>query len=363
MALNLNDLLTPPTEDELLEQFLGVLAAAGFPITAWYVGGVARTLAKLAAKGLYSVSQLVSAIAAGGFNSTAAGAWLTRLAREVYENDRRPAGFAVGTFTLELSSALAGPYTITAGQLWLSYNGRRYRNTSGGTLTYPTPLTLAWQAESPGAAYNLPDNAFTLDTPLAGASITASVTTTPGTDVEDDASLRSRNAGKWGSVGPAANDDGYEVWAREGSDAVSRVLVLENTPDAGKVRVVVASSQGALEAGELSDVQAYLDPRRPLCILAVAAVNATEQTITLAGTCRVYTGQDLTDVTARITAAVEALFATVAIGGTARLSDLYAAVEAVAGVESVLITTPAADVALGATSVPVLTNSLAYVFI
>ena len=52
-----------------------------------------------------------------------------------------------------------------------------------------------------------------------------------------------------------------------------------------------------------------------------------------------------------------------AIGGTVRLSDLYAAIEAVAGVESVLITTPAADVALGATSVPVLTNSLAYTFV
>lgn len=363
MALNLNDLLNPPTEDELLEQFLGVLAAAGFPITAWQTGGVARTLAKLGAKGLASVAALVSAIAAGGFNSTAATEWLTLLAREVYENDRRAAGFAVGTFTLELSSGLAGPYTIIAAQLWLTYNGRRYRNTSGGTLTYPDPLTLAWQAESPGAAYNLPDNTLALLTPLAGASVTASLTTTPGTDIEDDASLRGRNAGKWGSVGPGANDDGYAVWAREGSLAVSRVLVLENTPDPGKVRVVVASSQGALEAGELADVQAYLDPRRPLCILAVAAVNATEQTITLTGTVRIFTGQSATEVNARITDAVAALFAAQAIGSTVRLSDLFATVEAVAGVESVLFTTPASDVVLGATSVPVVTNSLTYLFV
>lgn len=363
MALTLNDLLNPPTLAQLEEQVLGVLAAAGFPITSWRSGDVARTLAKMTARGLYELAQLISTIAKGGFNAYASAAWLTLLARELYENDRRSATFARGSVTLALSSALAGPYTILPRQLWFAWNGRRYRNTTGGVITHPDTLTLAFEAESTGAAYNAPDNTLTLQTPLAGLLVQSSTVTTQGADAETDESLRARNKGKWGSIGPCANDDGWATFARQASAEVTRVLVLENIPGLGAVRVVVAGAGGALSGPTLTAINAFLSARRPLCV-AVAAVNATEQALAITGTIRIQASHpNAAAALAQASDAVLAYLGAVAIGGVVRLSDLYQAIEAIPGVDSSLLSAPAADVQLGATSVPDPTLTFTPVFV
>lgn len=357
MALTLQDLLNPPTLAQLEEQILGLLAAAGFPITSWRPGDVARTLAKMVARGLLELATLISDIARGGFNSYAPPEWLTLLARELYENERRAATFAQGSFTLTLTSALAGPYTLLPGQLWLTWNGRRYRNTTGtpfgSPLTYPDPVTLNFKAESPGVLSNAPDNALALLTPLAGAVVSASVVTIQGADAESDDSLRARNQGKWGSVGPAANDDGYATWARQASAEVTRVLVQANTPSSGKVRVIVAGSAGGLSGGTLVTLNAFLEARRPLCVI-VEALSAGEQALAVEGTVRITSGHpNAGSALAQATDALLALFAKLPIGGVVRLSDLYAAIEAIPGVDSVLLSAPASDTVIASTSVAV----------
>lgn len=348
----LNDLLTASTEDEILDAFLALLATAGFPVTSWQVGGVARTIARLVARGLVSVSKLVSAITRGGFNRYSTGDWLTLLSREVYANERSPATFAQGQVQLALSSALAGPYTITVGQLWLTWNGRRYRNTSGGTLTWPDTLILSIKAESPGAAYNAPDGQMTLQTPLAGMVVQASTISVQGTDAERDTALQARNAGKWGTLGATANDDGFDTWAREASAEVTRVLVQENTPVDGEVRIVVAGAAGAIGGGTLATINAYLEPKRALCV-PVEAVSATAEAFAITGTVRILSSHpNSANALAQAVDALNALLAEVPIGGTVRLSDLIAAIDNIEGVESVLLSAPASDTALGATSVP-----------
>jgi uncharacterized phage protein gp47/JayE len=358
MPLTLKDFLTPRTEDQLLDEFLGLLVVAGFPVTSWQVGGVARTLARLVARGVVKLHSIVAAIAAGGFNSHASLEWLTLLSREVYENERRAATFAQGQVQLGLVNALAGPYTITVGQLWFVWGQRRYRNTSGGTLTWPDTLILPFKAESPGAAYNAPDNTLSLQTPLAGMLVLASEVTTQGADAEKDLELRARNRGKWGTVGPAANDDGWETYARNASPEVKRVLVLEDTPSDGEVRVVVAGSAGALSAPTLAAINTYLDGRRPLCV-GVEAVNAGEQPLAVTGTVRILASDP--NAGAALAQAQEellALFAVLSIGGVVRLGDLYEAIESTAGVSSSLLSAPLGDVQVAATSVAVPTITL-----
>lgn len=351
MALTLNDLLTLPTEDELTDSFLGLLAAAGFPVTSWQVGGVARTMARLVARGLVKVGTLVALIAKGGLNRYSTGEWLTQLAREVYENERLRATFAQGQVQLGLSSALAGPYSIAVGQLWFVWNGKRYRNTSSGTLTWPDTLVLSIKAESPGAAYNAPDNLLTLQTPLAGMTVLASTISTQGANEEADGALQARNSGKWGTVGPAANNDGWGAYAREASSEVTRVIVLEDTPVDGAVRVVVAGTGGALSGPTLASINTYLDARRPLCV-DVDAINATEQALAITGTVRISNASpNAPQALAQALDAIAAYLAELPIGGVVRLGDLYAAIEAIPGVESSLLSAPAGDIALGATSV------------
>ena len=365
MALNLADLLTPPTEDELTDTFMALLAAAGFPVTSWQVGGVARTMARLVARGVVKLAELISLIARGGFNAYSTGDWLTMLSREVYQNDRAPATFAQGQVQLGLSSALAGPYTFTPGQLWFVWNGKRYRsaNAVNEPLTWPDTLILPLKAESPGAAYNAPDNQLALETPLAGLVVLASTISTQGANAETDTGLQARNRGKWGTVGPCANSDGWATYAREASVEVTRVVVLEDTPDVGSVQVVVAGAAGALAGPTLTAINEYLDARRPLCT-GVEAVNANETPVAVTGTVTILSSHPNSGgALAQAQDALIALFAELPIGGTVRLSDLYQVIEAVPGVEFSLLSAPAGDVALGATDVadPTITLTPAFV--
>lgn len=357
MPLTLKDLTTPPTEEELLNQFLAVLLAGQFPVTQWQSGGLARTLAKLVAKGVVSLATLVSNVALGGFNSTATGAWLTLLSREVFQNTRAPATFTAGTINLALSSALAGPYTLVAGQLWFRWNGKNYRNTSGGPLSFASPLTVSFKAESPGASYNAPDNALTLVTPLAGASITASLVTTQGANEETDTSLRSRNSGKWGTVGSAANSAGYAAWAREASTQVTRVRVRENFPVDGTVTLRLAGPSGGVDSSVEHAVYNFIEPLRALCV-TVNPESSAEQTVAVSGAIRVTTGHpNAGNALAQAIEALAALFAVIDEGGTVFLGDLYAAIEAIPGVANALLTAPASDTVLSSTRVPVLDSS------
>lgn len=359
MPLSLRDLLTAPTEDELVDDMLGVLAAAGFPVTSWHVGGVARTLIKLFAKGFVSLSQLVTVIAGSAFNSTASGGQLTVLSDEVYGNTRTPATTAEVLVRLEVTSPTAGPYTITAGTSWVAWGDKRYRSMVGGSLAYGTPLDVTYLAESPGSAYNAPDDAVgALVTALPGVEITASVLTEQGLDEETDEALRDRNRGKWGTVGSAGNASGYATWAREASAQVTRVRVYEATPDPGDVKVVVGGSSGAIGALTVALIESYVAARAPLCT-TVDVVSVSTQAIAVTGTVRIHaTSPNAALALAQVQAAIAALFAETDIGGVVYLSDIYQAIEGVEGVDTSTLTSPTGDTALAADAVPVLSGTL-----
>jgi phage-related baseplate assembly protein len=363
MALSLKDLTTPPTQTEIEDVILVALLAAGFPITQWQTTGVARTLIKAVAKGTVSLANLIAKIAQAGFNSTATRDLLTLLAHEVYANDRYPATFATMGVTLRVTSALAGPYTILPSQLWAKWGRRRYRNTTGGDLTFGgLDLDLTFIAESPGAGYNAPPNLLELTTELAGVEVVSSIVTVQGADEETDTALRLRDATKWGSVGSAANDLGYEYWARTASSSVTRVRVYEHTPVDGDVRVVLGGPSGAPDAGVVSTVQTYLEGVRALCV-TVEAVAATPQNVVVGGTLYVKASHPNAPLAkAQAEGNLSAYLATLPLGGTAELGDLYSACTTVAGVENAILDLTA-NVVLGANSVPVFVSTLAVSYV
>ena len=181
MAL-LSDLLVPRDRDTIEAILLSTLQAENFPVTDWYVGGVARTILKMIATGLLDRETLIGYIAAGGYLDLAAalvdpnGApiedWLEMLAQEQYDITRAPATFTQKNITLTCTDG-PGPYTRTAGQLVaVSQTGNYYRNTGSVTIPNGSFVVATFQAETPGSSVS--DSTGTIDeltTPLPGVSI------------------------------------------------------------------------------------------------------------------------------------------------------------------------------------------------
>ena len=327
---SLGSLIVPLTKDDVVKSILGLLSAARFPVTSWAPSSVPRALIEAFAQGLADLSTTIRNIARGGFLSLAEDDWLTLVADEFFDVQRRPAVFARGTGTLS-DDAGAGPYTILPGQLWaVSKNGLRFFNTTGGTLPTGGRLTLQWQAEASGRDYNIPSFAIaSLLTPLPGVSISnpeiaglGTWLTQQGIDGESDADLRERCHQKWASLGAGGNAPAYAYHAKNASAQVARVRVLEASPKGGHVTVLVAGPAGAIvDPAVLTTVFAYLeDGRRPQCV-TVHVVSASNHLVALRGDAQVHA--TLVDVAKKyITDLATSLTASLDIGVSVPLAEL-----------------------------------------
>jgi uncharacterized phage protein gp47/JayE len=304
MTVTLDDLLAPDEEDDVLTFFLTQLAAEGFPVTDWETGGVGYTLARVDARSMADALQTVRAIAKGGLVGLAEGAWFTLLAASHYGLTRNAAVFAEAKVRLTRSVA-GGPTVIAAGQLWITTtDGRRYNNTTGGTLgaVVNDTLDLTFKAESPGIDYNLvlsPPTPLAFVTPLVGVAVAVQETaassgtcmSVAGTNEETDAQLRQRCLTRWATLGAEKTRDAYVYLARnaarasgEAITAITKVLVDDTNPDGpGTVRIYLAGAAGGTGGADLSDANTYLQDRKGLCAV-LAVQGATNDTVTITAT-------------------------------------------------------------------------------
>lgn len=366
---SLSDLLTPSTKAEAHLALLGLLASGpnGFPIESWQEGNVFRNLTEAECQAYADLTVKIAAIAGGGLLDAALDAglsdWLTLLAKSAYGIDRVEAGFTVGNATL--TDGGAGPYTIVSGQLAAaSADGLIYRNVDGGTLAQNGTLTLSWQAESPGVDYNVPANTLTtLVTSLAGVTIdnpidliTQTWITTEGNDEESDASVVQRCKARWPELGSGATAAVYEKWAKEGSAEVVRVKVRENKYFSdGIVQLTIAGPSGAVSAQAVTDVDDYIEIRRPLCV-RVDTVSAVNRNISISGTLYMRAAFAV-DALAKATAAITLLQTQLGIGETVYGDKIAATIMGQPGSVNVDLASMA-DTVLAANEVPVFSLSL-----
>lgn len=364
MSVALSDLLKTLTKDDVLSTLLGFLKLVGFQVTAWQPGSVGRHLIEKFSELGADWTAIVRDTAAGGFLEIAKKDWLTKYAASAYGLTRNNAVFAQGSIVF--TDTGGAPLTWSAGQLIAeSTTGKRFVNTTGGTLNAGSTLTLSFKAESPGSAYNVSNGTITrLVTPIAGVTLSNPAIsgtdvwfTTSGTDVESDDSLRERCRTQWGALGSGANRDAYIYWARKGSTEVTRVHVQEHYPTDGKVGVFVAGASGVLPTSAVTAVSTYVQARRPLCV-TVAVTNATALAVALVGAITYRSTVALATVQAAVAEAVLTLSKTKSLGGGyVYRSEIIAAIKNVDGVINVSLTTPAADVALGLSEVPSFGNT------
>lgn len=372
---SLSDLIIPLTQSSLTTTQLNLLALAGFPVTSWQTGSVPLSLIQADTQTLASLSQTIANVAAGGLLATSpslaptggTSPWTDLIAQSHYNLLRKQPVATQGLFLLSDPNS-AGPFTISAFQLFAqSVNGLQFQNSASGTLPKGGTLSLVFQATTPGSAYNLANNtALTLLTPLPGVTVsnpdpgngTGTWITVQGADAESEPSLVSRCQARWPGLGGGANIPVYQAWALAASPTVTRAQVLENTPSGGQVTIYCAGTSGASPSADVTTVNAYIQPLRPLCV-TVNVLAATNNPFTVSGTVNVKAASK-TSAQATWATNLAAYSAGLPIGATVYNSKIVDLIQSIPGVQNINGLTPS-NTTQSQNQVAVFTDNLTWV--
>ncbi len=272
--LTLGALLKTTSVKDALQLEIDILQSLGFNATSWQEGSVQLTFLEMGATLYSNLTDVTAAITSFGFNSTSTADALTLFSDSNYDNQRFTATNTVGTID-HITIVGAGPYSIIIGQLVVQddVNGFTYRNTTAGTFTSGSTVSLVYQAEEAGAAKDVSNNTITtLNTPLAGVSVNnpgpgggATWVTGSGIDSEADADLRVRNTTRWATLTGTAPSDFYNNVVRNSTAAITRSTVDESNPRGpGTVDIYIAGPLGAVGTTEQTTAQTAVSARRPV---------------------------------------------------------------------------------------------------
>jgi len=398
--LTLADLLNAETDRDLIvSEILTALGAVGFPVTNWEDGASLLTLAEADAAQFADTNATVAALAAAGFVTLAPGnpnndavpsvrtdkTWLDLVAFSWFSEVRQPAVFGQYAVKLTVGSG-RGPYTIAPNGLHVTDSTGAFRYTS----TNPSPVmidstngpsnTITFQADQTGSAYNAIDGvgiSLIMTTFLLG--VTAATVAAPGTpsssiitagsDFEYDAKLSLRCTTKWATLTVAVVADSMVNYALNvfKNNTITSVFIDAQNPDGpGTFRVYLAGPAGAVSNPDKNTVDAVLQKKKPLTS-TLTTLSATNSVLSITGTVFGPSAQ-ITQIQQDVLAAIANLQALMQIsdgsgppnGGTFFLSVVYDAIQNVANVRNVDLTTPAADTTPAKGFIVKLTNGLVF---
>lgn len=377
----IDDLTTPLTTDQVRSAIYSVLAATGVTTTNWKPGAVVRTIITGVAIVASSLSGLISLLARSSFLALSSGDWLTLVALYGYGVTRVPATFATGFVTLTNTSG--ANYTLDPGDLILANptTNKAYSNTSTFTLLAHTSLTVPVQAVELGSAStSFGGEISRVVSALSGVSCSNALAVA-GTDAEQDVPLRSRCTAKLGALSPNGPRDAYDFVARSATRADSSNIGVSRTKvvrlPGGILDVYVASVSGAISGtvGDLSSDLGRVDDamQRQSTPLGVTLNTFTVSTQAVDVTYEVWlyntTSMAPADIATAIAKSLQALIQVQPIGGnvippdTGRIyiSALEGAITAATDLSGArlpffraLVTSPAGDLAVGASAVATL---------
>ncbi len=338
--LTLQQLINPPTEDQVLTTILAALTQMGFEATSWQPGSIQLTILRTIARLMAALGVTIQQIAAGGFTVLAGSGqipgtsgFLQLIAAYVYNVTPYPAASTIGQVLL--TSIPAAPlHTFAAGDLVISdqptgtAGAITYTNTTGGSLAPGSTLSVEFKADSAGQLSNIPTGTtIYFWTPLVGVSpsIPAYLAlgtwiTTPGQDAESDDSIVARCIGQWSQLTYGNINGAYEVWARKALPALTRVSVQSAAGD-GNVILVGATALGPLTGPQCTTVTDYINGttdgvgRRPLNDIVSTIPATAESSPSLV--IDAYVTSDVIDtIAATMSAALLKYIGSIPIGGT-----------------------------------------------
>lgn len=326
MSLSLSDVLSVASIAQWEAQILSYASALGLTTTAWQSGGIARTMIAVFARALNAEDQVTYGIAAGGYLDTAATVtpeggpgWLDLVAQYVFGVTREAATQGVSTVAIANTGAPIGPLPI--GTYHLSApSGHTYRNAAAITLgTGSTTIAIVCDQ------FGVGDGAGTLMTAIStysGVTPGTLVTDAVGRVVETNAQLIQRCKLKLAALAPrlggassyvyfatTTTEPGYPALTTD----VTRARAFAN-PITGVVEVYLANASGGSSGPDVALMQAYLDAVATpdaVTMICSAALNFSVTTAMTVWCPAAYAGQ----VSADVTAAVDAYLASLPIGG------------------------------------------------
>ena len=362
VVVDLESLIIEEDKAAIYTTALDVCTAIGLPVTSWQAGDPTRALLHVESETLESLESTVANFIRAGFLDYATGAWLAILAEQVFGVTIVSATYA-GTDVV-LTNASGGVYTIAANDLTIknTTTGKTYHNTTGGTLSASSTLTVTVVADEAGS-----------DSSAAATEIDALVTTllgvtcsnalaAVGVDDEDPATLRQRCRDRLGRLTTNGPKDAYTDVALDPdltlTTAVTRARAYGDS-STGAVSVYLAGPSGAVAAADVTLVEtAILAYATPLCITPTVA-SCTAVTVAITYSMKLYKRSNVTVAEAEeaIEAALEAMLAAQPIGGDivspATTGNLYrsriaATIAAVYPNDAfdVAVSTPSGDTAL-----------------
>ncbi len=200
MPLSIDDLIDPPTEDQIFETFLDTLESFSIPARSWRKAGVSRTILRVVAKTYSGFGLVISEAVRSGFLETARGGWLTLLARNVFNVERRAATFASGKIQLSNGGGGIYAFAIDAARFLWTIKGKAYTNSEAFTLNPADVKLVAIHAVEVGAASSAPPGEITsIETTMLGVTAT-NPESVVGTDDEPDEELRAACKNKLASI-------------------------------------------------------------------------------------------------------------------------------------------------------------------
>lgn len=342
MALSIDDLFTPLTEDQVLDTFLDILRTFGIPVDSWVVGGVARTILRVVARTYSGFTQVMALFVKAGFLESATGPWLTLLARNVFGVERVEATFATGAVTMVNSGGgVYGPFAAGEVNFLWPAAGKVYTNTDPFTLNPGATLTVNIEAVELGSASSaVPGAISAFQTPLLGVTV-SNAAAVVGTDAQSDPDLRTECRNKLAAIsvrGPRGAY-AYAVTAAVRGDGtpvdINRASISPSS-STGVVTVYVASASGVPSPSDIQyvvdSIESIARPDSVTCnVLAATAVPYSANLTVWAKRTDGVTAQQITDL---VNTALINAFETYPVGGIPKppSTQCYLYAEYVAGV-------------------------------
>ena len=306
-----------------------------------------------AAAQLYTLWAQADFLEKQAFPQTAAGEYLDRHAQS-RGLTRTPAATAAGTLTFSRKEAAQTATEIPKGCVCATLGGVQFATTeTGWILSGETAADVPAAALREGAAGNAAAGSVVqmLQPPAGVVGCTNESAFSGGRDEESDESLRSRLLNSYRKLPNGANAAYYETQVLD----IPGVAAVEVTPKArglGTVDIVVAGTDGVPDGSLLQTVQDTLDSQREICVdiqVKAPSTQAVDVTVYL----QVQEGYDLSEVSARVSTALNGYFSGTLLGAGVLRARLGNLVYNVPGVANYNLVKPAADVTPAAGVLPV----------
>lgn len=290
MPLAIDDLIDPPTEDEIFETFLDELEAFDIPARSWRKAGVARTILRVVAKTYSGFGKIISEAIRSGFLETARGEWLTLLARNVFNVERREATFASGKIRLVNGGGGIFSFAPDAARFLWTAKGKAYVNSEAFTLNPGDDKLVTIRAVEAGSASSAPPDEITkIETTMLGVTATNPAAVV-GTDAEPDEELRAACKNKLGAISVRGPRSAYAYAVRtatleDGSPVNINRFSITPSSSTGVVTVTVASPEGSPTVedidGVVEAIETYARPDSVTANVVAAVEKALTKTITV----------------------------------------------------------------------------------